>query len=94
MIGKANLFSAILTAFVFPAPAGSLRSKETLQTDASDKTVNFPAGIIEGDEEKIRFTWGVKSLPWLILTDNKHIVHAEGFALSELSEKLNQMDNK
>ena len=49
--------------------------------------IPFPAGMIEGDEEKIRFTWGVRFLPWLILTDNKHIVRAEGFSISELGNK-------
>jgi hypothetical protein len=56
--------------------------------------IPFPVGMIEDDEEKIRFNWGVKSLPWLILTDSEHIVHAEGFALNELSEKLKQMEGE
>ena len=56
--------------------------------------IPFPVGIIVGNEEQIRFNWGVKSLPWLILTDNEHIVYAEGFALSELSEKLKQMEGE
>jgi hypothetical protein len=51
--------------------------------------IPFPVGMIQDDEEKIRFTWGVRSLPWLILTDKKHIVTAEGFSLAELDEKLN-----
>ena len=46
-------------------------------------------GMIQGDEEKIRFTWGVRSLPWLILTDKEHVVIAEGFSVAELDEKLN-----
>jgi hypothetical protein len=50
--------------------------------------ITFPVGSIEGDEEKARFAWGVKSLPWLILTDNKHIVRAEGFGLTELDGKI------
>jgi hypothetical protein len=50
--------------------------------------IPFPVGIIEGDADKIRFAWGVKSLPWLILTDREHIVRAEGFALAELDEKV------
>ena len=37
---------------------------------------------------KIRFVWGVKSLPWLILIDQKHIVEANGFSLTELDKKL------
>ncbi|MHC4535611.1 MAG: redoxin domain-containing protein [Planctomycetota bacterium] len=53
--------------------------------------IPFSVGKIEGDAEKIRFTWGVKSLPWLILTDRKHIVHSEGFALSELNTKIKEV---
>jgi len=51
--------------------------------------IPFSIGMVQGDEEKIRFTWGVRSLPRLILTDRKHVVTAEGFALAELDEKLN-----
>ncbi len=48
----------------------------------------FPVGMVEGDEEKVRFAWGVKSLPWLILTDRKHVVIAEGFRVDELDAKI------
>ncbi|MHC4395682.1 MAG: carboxypeptidase regulatory-like domain-containing protein [Planctomycetota bacterium] len=51
--------------------------------------INFPAGMIEGDEEKTRFKWGVRSLPWLILTDAEHFVRSNGFGLNELDEKIN-----
>ncbi len=51
--------------------------------------IPFPVGMVQGDEDKIRFSWGVRSLPWLILTDKKHIVTAEGFSVAELDEKLN-----
>ena len=44
----------------------------------------FPAGMVAGDDEKTRFAWGVKSLPWLILTDREHIVSSDGFTLAEL----------
>ena len=50
--------------------------------------IGLPVGMIEGDEEKTKFSWGVKSLPWLILTDESHIVKAEGFSLGELGEKV------
>jgi hypothetical protein len=53
-----------------------------------DQNITFPIGMVRGDEEEIRFIWGIKSLPWLILTDKQHIVRAEGFGLSELGEKL------
>lgn len=48
--------------------------------------ISFPVGMIHGDEEKTRFTWGVKSHPWLILTDKEHFVQAEGFSINELDE--------
>ncbi|MEN6334058.1 MAG: carboxypeptidase-like regulatory domain-containing protein, partial [Phycisphaerales bacterium] len=32
-----------------------------------------------------------QSLPWLILTDEKHVVRAEGFTLDELEERVEQM---
>jgi hypothetical protein len=52
--------------------------------------INFPIGMIEDDEEQTRYNWGVKSLPWLILTDTKHVVLDEGFALGNLEMKLKQ----
>ena len=50
--------------------------------------IRFPIGTIKGDVERTLLAWCVRSLPWLILTDNKNIVRAEGFALAELDEKL------
>ena len=50
--------------------------------------IPFPIGMVQGDIEKGRFIWGVRSLAWLILTDQQHIVTAEGFSLTELSEKI------
>ena len=44
--------------------------------------------MIEGDEEKVRFNWGVKSLPWLIFTDTNYIVQAEGIGIDELDERI------
>ena len=51
--------------------------------------VSFPVGMIQNDEEQTRFNWGVKSLPWLILIDNNHIVAAEGFGIEEIGDHLN-----
>lgn len=53
-----------------------------------DHNTPFRIGMIEGKEEEIRFDWGVKSLPWLILTDTEHNVTAEGFGLDELDDKI------
>ena len=61
---------------------------ETLNEWMKDYNVPFAAKAITQDVEKKRFEWGVKSLPWLILTDQKHIVEANGFSLAELDEKI------
>jgi len=53
----------------------------------------FPVGMVQGDQEKIRMAWGVKSLPWLILTDREHQVVAEGITLQVLDDKLKTVEN-
>ena len=50
--------------------------------------IPFPVGMFQDDEAKTRFDWGVLSLPWLILTDENHIVTSEGFSVSELEDKI------
>jgi hypothetical protein len=54
--------------------------------------ISFPFGMVQGDENRARFTWGIPSFPWLILTDSRHVVAAEGFRLSELDPKIEQID--
>jgi hypothetical protein len=49
-----------------------------------ENNITSSVGIVTGDQEQTRSTWGVKSLPWLILTDKKHVVIAEGFSINEL----------
>ncbi len=56
--------------------------------------IPFVVGMTEGNEEKIRFTWGVQSLPWLILTDKERIVRAEGFSINELNERITTLREK
>jgi hypothetical protein len=48
----------------------------------------FRVGMIAEDEEKSRFTWCVRSLPWLILTDADRVVRSQGFSIDELDEKI------
>jgi len=48
--------------------------------------IPFTVGMVQGNVEKSRFAWGVRSLPWLILTDQEHIVRSNGFSLAELNE--------
>ncbi len=55
--------------------------------------IPFPVGRVETGAEGTRLAWGVHSLPWLILTDSKHVVVAEGFQLGELNEKITKGAN-
>jgi hypothetical protein len=50
--------------------------------------------MIKADDAKTRIAWGVNSLPRLILTDKKHTVIAEGFAINELDKKIKNIDEK
>ena len=56
--------------------------------------IPLSVGMVEDDAEKARFTWDVKSLPWLILTDSKHIVRACGFSLGELDKNINEVEER
>jgi len=50
--------------------------------------ITFPVGMIESDSEKTQFNWGVKSLPWLILTDKKRVVQGEGLGIDDIVDKI------
>ena len=58
-----------------------------------ENSIPFPVGAIQDNEECIRFDWAVCSLPWVILTDRKQIVTAEGFGLDELNRKRAEAEN-
>lgn len=74
---------------VVPIQAAKV-DENALNKWVKENNIPFPVGIAEGDAEKVRFAWGVQSLPWLILSDPEHIVRAEGFALSDLDEKIKE----
>ncbi|MBN2589223.1 MAG: hypothetical protein JXA96_05145, partial [Sedimentisphaerales bacterium] len=59
-----------------------------------EQNINLKVGKITADIEKTKFNWGVKSLPWLILTDKNHIVIAEGFNLEDLNEKISSINKE
>jgi len=63
-------------------------TENTLNEWTRKNNIPFPVGAITEDIEKTRFAWGIKSLPWLILTDQEHIVRSNGFSLAELDEKI------
>ena len=62
--------------------------REKLDEWIKENDIAFPVGMIVGDETKIRFNWGIKSLPWLILTDSSGVVVVEGFGIDELDDKI------
>ena len=59
-----------------------------------ENEITFPVGLIEAEEELTRLNWGVQSLLWLILTDENHVVTAEGFSINELDEKIKELEKK
>ena len=50
--------------------------------------ISFHIIISEANEQHTQLSWAAKSLPWLILTDDRHIVIAEGFSINELDSKI------
>jgi len=50
--------------------------------------IPFAVGVLKDQPDKTKFDWGVKALPWLMLTDVQHVVQAEGFTVTELEEKI------
>jgi len=68
--------------------------KNTLHEWIEKNGIPFPVGIIQGDNEKAHFKWGIKSLPWLILTDRQHIVINEGFGIDDLGDQIRQIAEK
>ncbi len=50
--------------------------------------IPLPVSMVQSDAETIKYSWGVRSLPWLILADRKGVVCAEGFGLDELGSRI------
>jgi len=63
-------------------------SQNSLDEWTKHNSIPFPVGMIARKEEITCFTWGVRSLPWLILADSHSVVIAGGFGLSELDDKI------
>jgi len=76
------------TGLLVVAVQTSAVDRKVLESYAATNRIAFPLGIIGADEEKTRFDWGLKSQPWMILTDRQQVVRAEGFGLEELNGKL------
>jgi len=57
----------------------------------TENHVALPIRMVQVDEEQMRRTWGVQSLPWLVLADRARIVTAEGPQLAELERQSEQL---
>ena len=65
---------------------------EKLKKWLAESNIELPTGQVQADAApRILPAWGVRSLPWLILTDAKHIVRVEGFPLADLDGKLKEI---
>jgi hypothetical protein len=53
-----------------------------------DNPIPFPVVTLADDAARTLSTWNIRALPWLVLTDQNHIVKANGFPLRELSTQL------
>ncbi|KPL19111.1 MAG: hypothetical protein AMJ75_12735 [Phycisphaerae bacterium SM1_79] len=67
--------------------------EEKLGAWLSKRSIALPVGRIRDNVDQVRRSWGLRSLPWLILADRKHIVTGEGFGLDELDEKIKGIEN-
>lgn len=78
---QADLFRSKHIALV--GVSVSSASDDELRECARKQQISFPLGRVSGEVEKVKTAWGVQSLPWLVLTDEKHVVRAEGLTLEE-----------
>jgi Carboxypeptidase regulatory-like domain len=70
----------------------AVTSADALKEWKQANPVPFPVGRVAEKSDKTKWAADVESLPWLILTDGKGRVAAEGFALEELDAKLALLD--
>jgi hypothetical protein len=59
-----------------------------------ENEIHSLVGVSRTGLPELGYTWGVQSLPWLILTDKNHIVQAEGFSINELDAKIKTLAEK
>ena len=73
---------------VVVAVQASKIDQKTLDEWVKKYKIPFAIGMVQTDTEKAKFKWGFRSLPWMILTDAKHVVRSNGFSLNELNKKI------
>ena len=50
----------------------------------NQQNLTLAIGTIEGDPYDTLWAWGAKGIPWLVLTDEKHMITKAGFNLDVL----------
>ena len=79
---------------IIAAVHATKNNKETVEEWIKKSNIPFPVGTIQSDAKEIFSTWGVESLPWLILTDRQHFMINSGFPLTELDEKIKEITDE
>lgn len=80
----------VMVLVIQSSPVAENKLNEWTQTN----DIPFLVGRIRGNVERTKFIWGIESLPWLILTDKRQTITAEGVGLNELDEKIKEMTNE
>ncbi len=57
----------------------------------NEQDIRFAVGEIKGDLKQTETAWGIRALPWLILTDRMHKIRSAGFGIHQLNEKIKEM---
>ena len=57
----------------------------------NENAIRFPVGCCNVDQPVLEHTWGVQSLPWLILSDENHTVKVEGFSIEEIETAIGKI---
>jgi protocatechuate 3,4-dioxygenase beta subunit len=74
---------------IVPVAVQVAAAEETaLKAWLQENAITLPLGVMPDGQSMTCLTWGVRSLPWLILTDAQHVVQAEGFGIDELHLKI------
>lgn len=77
----------VVVVCVHAATGDAQKVREWLATSK----VTAPCGQVPAkDMENFLTVWGAVRLPWLVLTDEKHIVQAEGFDLQDLNDRIKE----
>lgn len=81
---RASLEEDVYMIFIHAEPVAEPKLIAWLKENKIQPTV----GTNTANLTKLRQTWGVKALPWMIMTDKEHVVIDDGFLISGIDEKI------